>query len=29
VPMSEAPTLFADLAARRRQVLQAVLTPEP
>jgi threonine dehydrogenase-like Zn-dependent dehydrogenase len=29
VPMPEAPTLFADLAARRRQVLQAVLTPEP
>jgi threonine dehydrogenase-like Zn-dependent dehydrogenase len=29
VPMPQAPTLFADLAARRRQVLQAVLTPEP
>jgi threonine dehydrogenase-like Zn-dependent dehydrogenase len=29
VPMPQAPALFADLAARRRQVLQAVLTPEP
>jgi threonine dehydrogenase-like Zn-dependent dehydrogenase len=29
VPMREAPALFTDLAARRRQVLQAVLTPEP
>ncbi|MFL5793808.1 MAG: zinc-binding alcohol dehydrogenase [Actinomycetota bacterium] len=29
VPMPQAPALFADLAARRRQVLQAVLTPGP
>jgi hypothetical protein len=29
VPMPQAPALFADLAARRRQVLQAVLTPAP
>jgi len=28
VPMADAPQLYADLAARRRQVLQAVLTPE-
>jgi hypothetical protein len=28
VPMADAPELYADLAARRRQVLQAVLTRE-